>query len=231
MIPASTPDRTRPSSPLSAIVPITEPTAPPAIITGRSRVYLASARWLHTSQPLATTPGMAITTTERSTPRNAAMTGIAICGSPPPVAPLMKAPMAIAVTMTTRSRLPAPFTAGAGGGVSRAPPWSRGPVQPGEDELPVAEHLGGRPAAARRRHDEILRQVGGLVERHVLGDDARHIEVDVLRHGRRGPGVGGQLEHRHDRVADDVALAGREQVQGGTAGGEERDGFGRRRRG
>ncbi len=61
MIPASTADRTRPSRPFSAIVPITEPTAPQAIITGQVAGLLASLRWLHTSHPLATTPGIAIT--------------------------------------------------------------------------------------------------------------------------------------------------------------------------
>src|SRR5918995_969242 len=160
---------------------------------------------------------MAITTTARSTPRNAAMTGIATWGRPPPVAPLMNAPTEMAETMTTRSTASAPLTAGPG-----AAPSCR-PVQAGQDELPVAEHLGGGPPPGRRPHDDLLGQVGGLVQRHVLGDDAGHVQVDVFRHRRGRARVSGELENRDDRVADDVALPGREQVQCGTAGDEERD--------
>jgi hypothetical protein len=55
---------------------------------------------------LAITPGIVMTTTASSTPTNTAMTGMAICGRPPPVAPLMNAPTAIAATMTVTSRTP-----------------------------------------------------------------------------------------------------------------------------
>src|ERR671913_259555 len=223
---ASTPDSTRPSRECSSIVPITEPTTPAAIIAGRYRVCRASARCDQTSRPLATTPGIAMTTTACSTPRKTAITGMAICGRPPPVAPLMNAPTAIAATMTTRSSGSAP-TVNRGHG----PRWSRGPVQAREHELLVPEDLRGAPAAGCGRHDDVLGRVRRLVERHVRGDQRGHVEVDVLGHRAHRLGVRRQLQDRHDRVADDVALAGGEQVQRGTAGGEEGDRLGGGRRG
>ena len=45
-----------------------------------------------------------MTTTACSTPRNTAITGMASWGRPPPVAPLMNAPTAIAATMTVMSK-------------------------------------------------------------------------------------------------------------------------------
>ena len=45
-----------------------------------------------------------------------------------------------------------------------------------------------------------------LRDRHVTAQHARHVEVDVLRHGTDGLRVARDLDHRDDRVADDVAL-------------------------
>ena len=48
----------------------------------------------------------------------------------------------------------------------------------------------------------------------------------MFRHGTDGARVGGQFDHGHDRVADDVALPGGEEVHHVTGGGHEGDHFG-----
>ena len=40
----------------------------------------------------------------------------------------------------------------------------------------------------------------------------RQVHVDVFGHGLDGERIAGELDHRDDRVADDIALAGREVV-------------------
>src|SRR3546814_4024186 len=50
-------------------------------------------------------------------------------------------------------------------------------------------------------------------------------------HGAHRAWVGAELDHRLDRVADDVALAGREQVHGEAGGGLQGHALGGRRRG
>src|SRR5712691_1668133 len=104
-------------------------------------------------------------------------------------------------------------------------------VKLGHHELAVAQRLGGGEASIGRAHDHVDQRVAGVVERHLAPQDAGHVEIDVLGHGADGARIAADLDHRQDRVADDVALAGGERVHDVTGGGHQRDALGRGRRG
>src|SRR5712691_7880171 len=80
-------------------------------------------------------------------------------------------------------------------------------VEPRQHELAVAERLGGGEPPARRAEHALEELVAGLVGRHLAAQQARHVDVDVLAHRAHRTRIGAQLDHREDRVADDVALA------------------------
>ena len=107
---------------------------------------------------------------------------------------------------------------------------SRAPVKLRHHILAVAERLRGGEPAVGRAHDHVDQRVAGLRDRHVAAQDAGHVDVDVLAHGADGLRIAGDLDHRHDRIADHVALAGREGVHGIARRRHQGHAFGRRRR-
>ena len=76
----------------------------------------------------------------------------------------------------------------------------------------MLQRLRGRQAPVAGTQRDVDQGVAGLVEVHLAAQDAGAVEVDVLAHLPRRLRIGGQLDHRLDRVADDVALPGREEV-------------------
>ena len=75
---------------------------------------------------------------------------------------------------------------------------------------PSASAAVSRPLAVRNMQSSSLSPAwSGFIS---LLQQARDVHVDVLRHGAHGARVGAQLDHRQDRVADDVALPGREEM-------------------
>jgi hypothetical protein len=85
------------------------------------------------------------------------------------------------------------------------------------------------PPVGRAQH-HVEQRVARLVRGHLLAQQARDVDVDVLAHGAQGARVRAELDHRQDRVADDVALPGREEVHRVPGGGAQRDHLGRGRR-
>src|SRR3989337_3448782 len=94
-------------------------------------------------------------------------------------------------------------------------------VEPCQDELAMSERFGrGQPAVGRAEH-AVEQFVAGLVRGELFSQQAGDVDVDVLRHRAHGARIGAQLDHRQDRVADHVALAGREEVHRVAGGGAE----------
>src|SRR3546814_446669 len=87
-----------------------------------------------------------------------------------------------------------------------------------------------RSTVAGADHD-VDQPVAGFVEVHLAAQQAGAVVVDVLAHLARRPRVGGQLDDRLDRVADDVALTGREEMHGEARRRLQGDAFGRGRGG
>src|SRR5689334_16830029 len=52
-----------------------------------------------------------------------------------------------------------------------------------QHEFAVTERLGGGEAAIGGAADHVDERVTGLVERHLAAEYARHVHVDMLRHG------------------------------------------------
>ncbi len=92
----------------------------------------------------------------------------------------------------------------------------------------MAECFGaGQPAVDRMRHHlhhPVGRPVQVVVEAQHTGD----VNVDMLGHRCDGERVGGELDHGLDRVADDIALSGGEQVQHRAGCAAKRDHLGSR---
>src|SRR5712691_4031237 len=85
-------------------------------------------------------------------------------------------------------------------------------VQASEDELTMSERFcGGEPAVRGTEHhfDEF---VARLVHVDLLARDAGHVDVDVLGHEAHGARIGADLDDGKDGIADDVALAGGEEM-------------------
>src|SRR5262249_23404036 len=100
---------------------------------------------------------------------------------------------------------------------------SRAAIKLRQHEVAVAERLGGGEAAVGGAQDHVDQGVAGLFKRHLAAQDAGHVEVDVLRHGAHRARIAGDLDHRQDRVADDVALASGEGVHHVAGGAHEGD--------
>ena len=111
-----------------------------------------------------------------------------------------------------------------------AGPQSGATVELGHDELAMARALrqrsGGRwPCGSTMS----ISASPAVSKRQLAPQDAGHVEVDVLCHRAHRLGIAADLDHRHDRVADDVALPGREGVHDVAAGGHQRHALGGRR--
>src|SRR3546814_8845063 len=76
----------------------------------------------------------------------------------------------------------------------------------------VLQRLGGGEPAVAGSERDVDQRIARLIEIHLAAQDAGDVEIDVLAHLARRLRVGGQLDHRLDRVADDVALPGGEEV-------------------
>ena len=75
---------------------------------------------------------------------------------------------------------------------------------------PSASAAVSRPFAVRSMHSSSLSPAWSSVD--LALQQARGVDVDVLAHQPHGARVGADLDHRQDRVADHVALTGREEV-------------------
>src|SRR3546814_12254187 len=93
-------------------------------------------------------------------------------------------------------------------------------VQLGHDELAVLQRLGGGEPAVAGSERDVDQRIARLIEIHLAAQDAGDVKIDVLAHLSRRLRVGGQLYHRLDRVAEDVALPGWVEVQDQDRGGQ-----------
>src|SRR5690349_4956327 len=85
---------------------------------------------------------------------------------------------------------------------------SRAFVKTRQHELAVPERFRcGEPPVYRAKHHR-QQLVACFVHRHLALQQPRHVEVDVLAHRPHRPRIRAQLDHRQDRVADDIALPG-----------------------
>jgi len=91
-------------------------------------------------------------------------------------------------------------------------------VQAGHDKFSVTQHFSRGIATIAGAEQHFKQLVASGVKVHFTAQDARNVHVDVFAHGADGAGVGRQLDHRQDGVADDVALTSGEEV-GHKAGG------------
>jgi hypothetical protein len=89
----------------------------------------------------------------------------------------------------------------------------------------VTESFGSGCAAVGGAHDHLDERVAGLVDGHFAGQHAGHVNIDVLAHGPERARVARDLDHRHDRIADHVALTGGEGVDHRTARRHQRHAF------
>src|SRR5215470_386242 len=103
-------------------------------------------------------------------------------------------------------------------------------VQTRQHELPMAERFGGGPASVRRREHALEQLVAGLIHVDLAAQQPRDVDVHVLGHRAHRLRVRAQLDHREDRVADHVALAGRKEVDDEPGRGAQSHHLGRRRR-
>src|SRR5881628_3468199 len=85
-------------------------------------------------------------------------------------------------------------------------------VQAREDELAMSEGFcGGQPAVRGTQH-HLEEPVARLVHVDLTARDAGHVEVDVLGHEAHRARIGADLDDGQDGIADDVALAGGEEM-------------------
>ena len=107
---------------------------------------------------------------------------------------------------------------GSGGAAPRTPERRLGAAAPDRDfhalsysrvstnsRWPSASAAVSRPLAVRNMQSSSASPAWSGV--HLLAQQAGDVDVDVLAHGAHRARVGAQLDHRQDRVADDVALA------------------------
>src|SRR5699024_11189869 len=82
-------------------------------------------------------------------------------------------------------------------------------------------------AGCQHRFDQ---RVASSIEIHLTPQDARNIEVDMFGHRPYCAWVGRELDHRFDRITDNIALSGREQMDCETACTHQGYALGRPRR-
>src|SRR5882672_1082240 len=85
-------------------------------------------------------------------------------------------------------------------------------IKLGQHEFAMAERFRCRQPPVRRARDHVDQHVAGFGDRDLAPDDAGDVEIDMLRHRARRLRIAAELDHREDRIADDIALAGRETV-------------------
>jgi hypothetical protein len=55
--------------------------------------------------------------------------------------------------------------------------------------------------------------VAGAIDCHLAPYDSGHVDIDMLAHQSDRARISADLEYRHDRIADDVALSRWKHVQ------------------
>ena len=85
-------------------------------------------------------------------------------------------------------------------------------IQFGHDEFTVSERFRVGEAAIGGANNQFNQLVAGFVHGHLAAQNRGDVLVNVLAHRRAGEGIAGDFDDRLNRVADDVALAGREQM-------------------
>src|ERR1039458_3324681 len=90
----------------------------------------------------------------------------------------------------------------------------------------MAQHFGIREAAVGGGEHALEHAVAGLVHVDFPAKDAAHVHVDMLLHSANGARVAADLDDRQDGIADDVALAGGEEVHDEARRGYQRHHFG-----
>src|SRR5574343_863722 len=99
--------------------------------------------------------------------------------------------------------------------------------QAGQHELAVAQGLGRGQAPVGGAQHALQQLVTGLVQRDAALQQVGRVHVDVLAHQAHRARVRADLDDRHDRVADHVALARGEEVNHVARGGAQRHHLGR----
>ena len=90
----------------------------------------------------------------------------------------------------------------------------------------MAESFGAGEAAVAGAHHDVEQAVSGFVEGHLAFENSGDVEVDVFGHSARGSGIGGELDHGLDWIADDIALPGGEEMNYESRGSLQGDAFG-----
>src|ERR1700724_1800377 len=85
-------------------------------------------------------------------------------------------------------------------------------VEARHHEFAVAERFRGGEASVDGAEHHVDELVARLVHRDFALQESRGIDVDVLAHRAHRARIGGDLDHRQYRIAEDIALAGRKEV-------------------
>src|SRR5438445_634710 len=104
-------------------------------------------------------------------------------------------------------------------------------VQAREDELAMAERLRSGEPAVRGTQHHLEELVARLVHVDLAARDAGHVDVDVFGHQAHRARIGADLDDGQDGIADDVALAGGEEMHRVAACRAQRHHLRRRGRG
>src|SRR6202163_2072734 len=103
-------------------------------------------------------------------------------------------------------------------------------VEARHHEFAVAERFRSGEASVDGAEHHVDELVAGLVHGDFALQEARGIDVDVLAHRAHRARVGGDLDHRQYRIADDIALAGRKEMDNEARGRAQRGHLRRGRR-
>src|SRR3984885_12486296 len=100
-------------------------------------------------------------------------------------------------------------------------------IELGHHELAMSQSLRRGESPVRCADDHVQECVARFINGHFALQDFRDIEVDMLRHRCDRLGISTKLNHRFDRIADHIALAGREEVYDRTGSSPQSDRFSR----
>ena len=89
----------------------------------------------------------------------------------------------------------------------------------------MSESFRRRQAAVRCADNHVDESISGLVEGHLSLQDSGHIQIDVILHADNSFWIATELDDRLDRIADHVALPGREQVNDRAGSSPKRNSF------
>src|SRR5438034_6659719 len=95
-------------------------------------------------------------------------------------------------------------------------------VESGQHEFAVSQGFGGRQTAIGSAEHHVQELVADLVHGDFTLQQPAGVDVDMLGHGAHGPRIGADLDHRKNRIADDVALSSGEEMHDESRCGAER---------